>query len=122
MNISVRIVFVAVAAVIVAGTIVAFLLGRQRSARYYPEARAVVDKHCVACHSIHTTVPAFPVAAGGVRLDTADEMRRGAERILVRTVVEQNMPLLTRTGMTAAERAVLARWIEAGATVPRSSR
>jgi len=121
-NLSARIVLVAVAAVVALGTIFAGIAARQRSLRYYPEARAVVDRHCVACHSVHTTIPAFPVAAGGVRLDTAEEMRRSAERIRVRTVVEQNMPLLNRTGMTAAERAVVARWIEAGASVPPSSR
>ncbi len=111
--------WVAGGAVVALGTIVVAVatVSRQRSGRFYPEARAVVDKHCVACHSIHTTVPAFPVAAGGVKLDTAEEMRRSAERIRVRTIVEQNMPLLNKTGMTAGERALLARWIEAGATV-----
>lgn len=110
-------------AVVIVGTIVArAIIARQRSLRFYPEARAVVDKHCVNCHSDRTTVPAFPIAAAGVELDTPEQMKRNAERILVRTVVEQNMPLLNKTGMTAAERALVARWIESGAAVPRSRR
>jgi uncharacterized membrane protein len=108
--------------VVALGTIVAAVVARQRSARFYPEARAVVDKHCIECHSDHTTVPAFPIAAGGLRLDTAEQMQRSAERIRVRAVVLQNMPLLNKTGMTANERALLARWIEAGAAAPPSRR
>lgn len=112
-----------VVAVVVAGALAAVVVSRQRpaiqSARFYPEARSVVLEHCIQCHSEHNTVPAFPIAAGGIRLDTAEEMRRSAERIRVRAVVQQDMPLLNKTGMTADERAVLARWIEAGAAVPR---
>jgi uncharacterized membrane protein len=90
-----------------------------RAVRLYPEARAVVDRHCVQCHSEHNTVPAFPIAADGLELDTAEQMQRSADRIRVRAVEQRDMPLLDKTGMTAEERAVLARWIDAGAAVPR---
>lgn len=110
--------WVAVGAAVFAATFVARAVSRQRSARFYPDARVVVDRRCIQCHSDHNTVPAFPIAGGGVRLDTAEQMRRSAERILLRAVTQRSMPLLNVTGITDDERASLARWIESGAAVP----
>jgi uncharacterized membrane protein len=84
----------------------------------YTEARAVVQNHCVSCHSEQPTIPAFPIAPAGVLLDTAAQMRQYAERIKVRTVVDRSMPLLNKSGMTEHERTVLARWVEDGAKSP----
>lgn len=84
----------------------------------YAEARAVVEGHCISCHSEQPTIPAFPIAPSGVVFDTAEQMQRYAERIRVRTVVDRTMPLLNKSGMTDRERAVLAGWIEAGAKRP----
>jgi len=81
----------------------------------YAEARAVVESHCVSCHSEHPTIPAFPIAPSGVLLDTSSQMQQYAERIRVRTVLDRTMPLLNKTGMTEDERSVLARWVEHGA-------
>ena len=45
------------------------------SARYVRvtpmKARRVVDQHCIGCHSETPTVPAFPIAPGGVVFDSA---------------------------------------------------
>jgi uncharacterized membrane protein len=87
----------------------------RRAGPPFAEARAVVAHHCVPCHSDHTTVPAFPIAAGGVELDTLAQMQRYAERIKVRVVKQRNMPLLNPTGMTDAERALLGAWVDSGA-------
>lgn len=76
----------------------------------YAEVREIVERHCVPCHSEETTVPAFPVAAGGVKLDTAEQTRGLAPRIRERVAVKRDMPLLNKTNMTDAERAVLERW------------
>jgi uncharacterized membrane protein len=84
----------------------------------YVEARAVVDRHCVSCHSEQPTVPAFPIAPSSVVLDTAVQMQQHAERIRARTVLDPTMPLLNKTGMTEHERAVLGRWVEGGAKGP----
>ena len=80
----------------------------------YAQARAVVDRHCVSCHSERPTIPAFPIAPDGFVFDTAAQMRRHAERIRARTV-DKTMPLLNKTGMTDEERDILRRWIDAGA-------
>ena len=80
------------------------------------DARALVDRHCVPCHSQRPTVAAFPIAPKGVMLDTAEQLKQYAERIRVRTLVDRTMPLLNKTGMTEEERALLGRWAESGAS------
>ena len=92
--------------------------GPQQPEVPYAEARAVVDRHCVSCHSEQPTIPAFPIAPNGFILDTAEQMRRQAELIKLRTVVDKTMPLLNKTGMTDEEREILRRWIDAGAEAP----
>jgi uncharacterized membrane protein len=82
------------------------------------EARAVVDRHCLACHSERPTIAAFPIAPNGVLFDTAEQMQRHAQRIKVRTVIDRSMPLLNKTGMTDAERTILGRWVENGGKGP----
>jgi uncharacterized membrane protein len=84
----------------------------------YAEARALVDRHCVACHSARPTIPAFPIAPNGLELDTPEQMTKSAERIKLRTIVDKTMPLLNKTGMTDAERELLGKWIDAGARGP----
>lgn len=77
-------------------------------------AREVVERHCLSCHSQHNSEAAFPIAPGGVVLDSPADMRRLAERIRVRVAVERTMPLLNKTGMSDAERELLRRWAEQG--------
>lgn len=85
------------------------------SAPSYGEVRALVDRHCVPCHSAQPRIAAFPIAAGGLELDQASALRRHAALIKVRVVQDKSMPLLNKTGMTEAERSRLGRWIDAGA-------
>jgi uncharacterized membrane protein len=84
----------------------------------YILARAVVDRHCVGCHSERPTVPAFPIAAGGLALDTVQLMQRYATRIKVRVVQQRDMPLLNKSDMTDDERGLLGAWVDAGAIGP----
>ena len=84
----------------------------------YAEARAVVNRRCVECHSEKPTSHAFPVAPQAVMLDTALEMQTYAQRIQASVTVERTMPLANMTGMTDDERRVLARWVETGREGP----
>ena len=52
---------------------------------------------------------------GGVTFDTPESISRLAERIRVRAVETKTMPLANKTGITEDERALLGRWIAAGA-------
>ena len=84
----------------------------------YAEARTVVNRRCIECHSEQPTNRAFPIAPQGVMLDTALRMKQYARRIEARVVVERTMPLANMSGMTDEERWVLGRWVETGAKVP----
>jgi uncharacterized membrane protein len=83
----------------------------------YAEARAVVDRRCIECHSEHPTSRAFPVAPKAVMFDTAAEMQKYAQRIGA-TAADGSMPLANMSGMTDEERRVLGRWVETGAKIP----
>jgi uncharacterized membrane protein len=84
----------------------------------YAEARTVVNRRCIECHSEQPTSHAFPIAPQGVMLDTAQQMKRYARRIQVRVAMERTMPLANMSGMTDEERWALGRWVETGAKVP----
>lgn len=83
----------------------------------YVDARTVVDRRCVECHSERPTNRAFPIAPQGVMLDTAAQMQQYARRIAVRVAVERTMPLANMSDMTDEERWLLRRWVETGAKV-----
>jgi len=81
----------------------------------FAHVRAVINERCLPCHSAYPTDATFGPAAAVVAFDTPQSVQRFAERIRVRAVETQTMPLANRTGMTAEERELLARWIAAGA-------
>jgi uncharacterized membrane protein len=85
----------------------------------YAEARAVVNRRCLECHSGKPTNRAFPIAPKGVELDTAQQMKQYAGRIEASVAVERTMPLANISGMTEEERQVLGRWVETGAGIPK---
>lgn len=77
--------------------------------------RAVIAQRCLPCHSQYPSDRTFGPAPGGVTFDTPESIARLAERIRVRAVETQTMPLANKTGMTDEERVLLARWIQVGA-------
>jgi uncharacterized membrane protein len=89
--------------------------GATGSAPAFVTVRAVVTQHCQPCHSQYQSDRTFGPAPGGVTFDTPESIARLAERIRVRAVETRTMPLGNKTGMTDAERDILARWIAAGA-------
>ena len=75
----------------------------------------MINQRCLPCHSRYPGDDVFTAAPLGVTFDTPEDIVRRADRILERAVVQQTMPLGNKTGITAAEREVLARWIGGGA-------
>jgi uncharacterized membrane protein len=75
----------------------------------------VIARRCAPCHSAAPTYPGMTAAPAGVMFDTPEQIRTRAARIAERAVVQQTMPLGNVTGITAEERALLGRWIQAGA-------
>jgi uncharacterized membrane protein len=81
----------------------------------FAAAHAVIEQRCVACHSTHPTDPTFTSAPHGVTFDSPEQIQAMRDLIKTRAVVTTAMPLGNKTGMTAAERALLGRWIDEGA-------
>jgi uncharacterized membrane protein len=81
----------------------------------FTAVRAVIVQRCQPCHSQYQSDRTFGPAPGGVTFDTPESIARLAERIRVRAVDTRTMPIANKTGMTEEERALLARWVAAGA-------
>jgi uncharacterized membrane protein len=73
----------------------------------FAQVRQVVAQRCAACHNAQ-------LASKDVQLHTPELIVRNAARIHQQAVVQKTMPLNNATGITEAERALLARWFESG--------
>ncbi len=76
---------------------------------------SIVQNRCLSCHSEHPTDPVFAAATGGVHFDHPSQLKAYADRVKIRTVIQQTMPLANKTGITPQERRLLGRWVDAGA-------
>jgi uncharacterized membrane protein len=81
----------------------------------FAQAHAIVERHCIACHSAHPTHKGFVAPPNGVAYDTPEKIAQYASKIYERAVATHSMPLGNETGMTDQERADLGAWIKAGA-------
>ena len=81
----------------------------------FADIQPILARHCVACHSLHPTNPAFTVPPLGVVMDSYGHVRALSARIGKVAVDSEIMPLGNPTGMTRAERQKLGAWIAAGA-------
>jgi uncharacterized membrane protein len=81
------------------------------------EVRALVDRHCVACHAAQPTHKGVAAPPNGVVLETDEGLAKNADKIYARAVASHSMPLNNETHMTDAERASLGAWLKAGAKV-----
>ena len=83
----------------------------------FAQANAVIQKRCAVCHSASPADRTFGVAPAGVAFDTPEQVRARADRIRARAVDTQTMPPANKTFITPEERALLGRWIAAGAPI-----
>jgi uncharacterized membrane protein len=72
------------------------------------QVQAVVEQRCVICHNAQ-------LQQKNVALHTPELIRQHAQAIYQQAVVLKAMPLNNATGISEDERALLARWYEAGA-------
>jgi len=79
-----------------------------------PQALAIIQTRCVACHASQPADRDFEKAPGGVIFDTIESVHKNAARILAQAVLSKAMPLANKTGMTPEERKQLGGWIRAG--------
>lgn len=71
--------------------------------------RQVVAQRCLACHAEHPTQPGFAQPPKGVVLETPEGIQQHAAK-MAETVASGYMPLGNLTGITDAERQLIARW------------
>jgi uncharacterized membrane protein len=76
----------------------------------YAQLQPVVAQRCVMCHG-------EALQSKGVRLDSADELKKNAQMVYQQVVVQKLMPMNNATGLTEDERALFAQWFKAGAPV-----
>jgi uncharacterized membrane protein len=81
----------------------------------FATVRAMVDRHCIMCHSATPTQPGITAPPAGLDFTSDQVLRANAQRIQVQAVASHNMPLGNMTGMTEAERQILGAWIRQGA-------
>jgi uncharacterized membrane protein len=75
----------------------------------WPAVQAVLAERCIGCHNAG-------LANKGIALDDAASVARHAVQVHQQVVTLRQMPLNNATGMTDAERDLLKRWFEAGAS------
>ncbi len=78
------------------------------------EIEAILQQHCVACHSAQPSQPGFTAPPLGVVFDTREEIKKQAQQIYQQSVVSKVMPIGNLTGMTDGERQKIASWIQSG--------
>jgi uncharacterized membrane protein len=83
----------------------------------YRAVKGVIVSRCQMCHSRTPPDDSFGPMPGGVAFDTDAEIEGLARRIYVRAALTRTMPLANRTGITAEERDIIARWYLGGAPV-----
>ncbi|KDM92271.1 urate hydroxylase PuuD [Photobacterium galatheae] len=81
----------------------------------FAQVNDVIQERCSVCHSAHPTHAAFKTAPAGVILDTPEEIKVNAPRIVAQAVQTKVMPLGNLTQMTDDERKLIGAWVKQGA-------
>lgn len=89
----------------------------ERSPSPYAEVEPIIASRCLSCHAAAPTDPDFDAPPLGMVFETPEQVKRAAVRIKALAVTTDAMPVGNKTGMTAAEREALGRWIDAGAPI-----
>jgi uncharacterized membrane protein len=86
-------------------------IGINDSKTQYLIVQNVLQQRCTMCHNAQ-------VQMKNVRLDSPEAVKLHAQNIYQQAVVSKQMPMNNSTGITDAERALIAQWFIAGAAVP----
>jgi uncharacterized membrane protein len=81
----------------------------------FAQVQAIVAQRCVSCHADKPTQEGFPVAPKDVKLDAPERITANAQKIYEQVVATKAMPIGNLTGMTDAERSMIAAWVAGGA-------
>lgn len=83
----------------------------------FAEVQPIFQRRCVQCHSSKPTDDVQTVAPNGVMFETAEQIQKMTDKILLRAVNTHSMPQGNKTKMTDEERELIGRWIAQGAVV-----
>jgi uncharacterized membrane protein len=76
----------------------------------YASVQKVMEQRCYMCHGAQLQMK-------NVRLDSPEALKLHAQGVYQQAVVAKTMPMNNSTGMTDAERQMLAEWFRSGAKV-----
>ena len=76
----------------------------------YAQVQPVIAQRCYQCHGAALQMK-------NVRLDSPAALKQHADAVYQQAVVARAMPMNNATGITEAERALIGRWFQAGASV-----
>ena len=76
----------------------------------YAQVKTLLEQRCYMCHGEQ-------VQMKNVRLDSPELLRQHAQNVYQQVVVTKQMPMNNATGITDDERALIARWFQAGGRV-----
>lgn len=82
----------------------------------FSEVKRIIDERCVRCHADRPSYPGLVEAPKGVKLDSAERIAAQAQQIHQQSVLTRVMPPGNLTRLSAEERALLDRWVRAGAS------
>ena len=75
----------------------------------FGEVQKVLEQRCYMCHGAQ-------VQMKNVRLDTPEQVAAHAQGVYQQAVVTKIMPMNNSTGITDAERELIGKWFQAGAS------
>ena len=74
----------------------------------FAQVNAVIQQRCLSCHDEQ-------VQMKNIRLDSVASLQLNAQNVYQQVAVTRQMPMNNSTGITEEERALIARWYQAGA-------
>ena len=83
----------------------------------YARVQPIIAERCAVCHAEKPTFAGFQQPPGGVMLDTPERVKAAGQKIHQQTIATHAMPIGNLTHMTPEERALLGRWLAAGAPI-----
>ncbi len=83
--------------------------GLKDTSNSYAAVQKVLEQRCYMCHNAQ-------VQMKNVRLDSPEAVKQHAQNMYQQVVVTRQMPMNNSTGITEAERELMAQWFKAGAS------
>ena len=81
----------------------------------FSEVQPIIQQRCVSCHSSTPTDEIQKISPNGIMFDSPEDIKKMAERILIRAVQTITKPQANKTQMTEEERQIIGLWIQQGA-------